>query len=292
MVAAPVREGDAWPLSCPVCNAPLGSVAGALVCDSGHSFDRARGGYVNLLVQQHRERGIDGDTKDMLQARRRFLDAGYYRRLVEQLVRAVRSSLDRQSDEHERLCVAEIGSGEGYYIGSIREQLSESAPGAVFVGADVSKEAARQAARRYRGVAFVVANVRRRIYVETGTVNVLLSIFAPRNGSEFARVVAPGGTLLIVLPADTHLASFRSAMGLIGVQELKEEKVLEQFGADFELVDRSTLVYPLALPPEAARDLISMGPNRWHTDDAALIPAAPMTTEASFVILELQRRGS
>ena len=71
---------------CPLCDGPLtreevpttgGGGAVSLCCATGgHSFDVARGGHVNLL----RTGGprVEGDTLEMLQARRRFLQAGHY----------------------------------------------------------------------------------------------------------------------------------------------------------------------------------------------------------------------
>ena len=65
-------------LACPVCGnrlavAPDGS---ALRCGAGHSFDRARQGYVPLLPPGHR--APSGDSAEMVADRVAFLDAGHY----------------------------------------------------------------------------------------------------------------------------------------------------------------------------------------------------------------------
>ena len=65
-------------LQCPVCGAFLEKKERALVCASGHSFDIARQGYVNLLPVTQKHSKHPGDTRDMVAARRAFLDQGYY----------------------------------------------------------------------------------------------------------------------------------------------------------------------------------------------------------------------
>ena len=44
-------------------------------CASGHGFDVARQGYVNLLSGKA---SVDGDSADMVAARAAVLDAGHY----------------------------------------------------------------------------------------------------------------------------------------------------------------------------------------------------------------------
>jgi SAM-dependent methyltransferase len=286
----PQHRTDAWPLACPVCNAGLTHGGRVFVCPTGHAFDQSRDGYVNLLVQQHRERGIDGDTLDMLRSRRSFLDAGYYRPLLDRLVLLVDARLDDTERGVGRMCVAEVGCGEGYYIGGIAAR-ARAGDRMRCVGLDVSRDAVRLAARKHADVMFAVANVRRRLYLSDGSASVLLSVFAPRNAAEFARVTAPGGSVIIVIPGEDHLASLRGEHGLIGIQESKEDRVLEQFEGVFTAADRSALTYPLDLTADAVRELIAMGPNRWHTDASGRTGVEPASTTASFVILQLTKCG-
>jgi 23S rRNA (guanine745-N1)-methyltransferase len=291
-----MSSAQRWPLACPVCGDVLAELGGALRCPAGHSFDIAREGYVNLLPPQHRARGIDGDLPSMLQARRRFLEAGHFGPLMTRLASDVEGLLRdrdvrRAASEHGP-CVLEVGCGEGYYIGTLAERIGTAAGARVtFVGTDLSKSAVRLAAKRYPRCTFFVADVRRRIYLQDQTASVLLDVFAPRNPAEFARVLEPGGSALIVIPAADHLASARAKLGLLGIEEDKEGRVLERFGETFELADRVELSYPIELSAESASDVVSMGPSHWHrTQGAANVIAEPTATEASFVILRLRRR--
>jgi 23S rRNA (guanine745-N1)-methyltransferase len=298
-------EMDAWPLECPVCGAPLTRTPATLVCPQRHSYDIAREGYVNLLAAQHRERGIEGDDAGMVRARRRFLDAGHFAPLRDRLAAIVGDALREpqdaaapegiaggpRGDARERICVGEVGCGVGYYIGGIADALTRSMAGRVgFVGIDVSRAAVRLAARRYRDVTFIVANARRRIYLQTASASVLLNVFAPRNAAEFARVTRSGGSLVVVIPHPAHLASVRTELGLIDIGEDKEETLVAQLGDDFSLAHRETLRFPLTLSAEAIEDVVAMGPNRWHRRDAREDARGPASTEAAFVVVRFHRR--
>ena len=268
-----------------------------LACSAGHSFDVAKEGYVNLLPSQHRVRGIDGDVASMLRARRSFLDSGTYRPLCEMLTTQVEEVLQNRdsasSDSTHGTCVLEVGCGEGYYIGTIADQLRGVAGlQTTFVGVDLSKAATRLAAKRYRDVTFLVSNIHRRIYLQSHSVSVLLDIFAPRNPAEFARVLEPDGCALIVIPSESHLGNLRAKLQLLDIQQNKEEQVLKQFSDAFRLEDRLELRYSIELPAGAVKDLVMMGPNYWHRpDDAVEVGGGSIATEASFVVLRLQRKG-
>ena len=261
-----------WPLTCPVCSQALHHEPGTLKCPAGHSFDIAREGYVNLLTDADRERGIDGDSRAMLHARRRFLEAGYFAPLLDALRHEIAGAR----------CVLEAGCGEGYYIGGLAHDNAR------FIGIDISRDAVRMAAPRHRLATFAVANVRRRIYVEPSSVEVLLSIFAPRNPAEFARVVIDGGSVIIIVPAPAHMADVRAAHDMLDIELAKEERIQQQFADAFTIVQRRVLEFPVELSADALRDFIMMGPTaRHHAADGVTAGAA---TLASFVLLRLQRR--
>lgn len=67
--------------SCPLCHAPLTPAENSYICPQGHTFDKAKEGYVNLLPVQHKRSRDPGDSAEMMQARRAFLDAAHYQPL-------------------------------------------------------------------------------------------------------------------------------------------------------------------------------------------------------------------
>ena len=89
-------------LVCPVCRCPVGLEEVVLACERGHRFDVARQGYVNLAL---RAAPRNADTAEMVAARNRFLDAGWYRPLTEAVVQALAG----------RVRVAEFGAGTAHH---------------------------------------------------------------------------------------------------------------------------------------------------------------------------------
>lgn len=286
-------------LECPLCQEPLAQTGAALQCARGHSFDLARDGYVNLLTGKPR-----GDTREMAHARRSFLEQGWYAPLAERLrVLAGQSLADADAPPVDAAPVMlDAGCGEGYYLGHLLSAprgddahvCAATAQGRVYLGLDISKDAIRMAARRHPSARFVVADVTRRLPLATGVVALLLDVFAPRNAAEFARLVAPGGTLLVVIPAPDHLVELRNALSLLGIEPEKERHVAAQLSGSFDLVSTDALSYPMRLDHAAVTSLVAMTPNAWHAtgETAAAIAALPehIAATAAFRVLCFLRR--
>ena len=270
MADRPVPEGLSqvapW-LRCPVCTAPLELAGRTLGCENRHCFDVARQGHLNLLL---RAAPKNADTPGMLAARDRFLSAGWYEPLTRRVV----------TDLAGARRVLEVGAGTGHYIRAFLDKTPE----AVGLAVDVSPAACRRAAGRSPRLGSVVADVWRRLPIATGNLEAVLCVFAPRNPDEFARVLSPGGRLVVVTPGRDHLVELRESLGLLGLDPEKLER-LDGSMTGFDLVDRQELTHPLNLSAEAAADLVAMGPNAFHTHKA---PTAARTT-AAFVTSTFRR---
>ena len=90
---------------CPICGCGLAARDNRAVCERGHSFDRAKEGYYNLILNQ--KKGNHGDNAEMVLARRAFLGADHYRPLAQRVAELVA--------EHTPACgdVLDAGCGEG-----------------------------------------------------------------------------------------------------------------------------------------------------------------------------------
>ena len=275
---------DGKVLACPVCSRPLSLVGDALQCGRGHSFDIAREGYVHLLPGKR-----PGDVKEMLRARRAFLEAGYYQPLSDAINLGILRHLESMPDSPT---ILDAGCGEGYYLGRLQECLADKFPH-VLIGIDISKEAIRMAAKRYKEALFVVADMKQRFVLVDSSISGILNIFAPRNPTEFARVLIPGGLLLVVIPAPTHLLSLRALLGLLTIQEQKEQQVIAQFSEQFALIESENIAYPLRLQGEAIEQVVMMTPNYWHLSDEmreAMQRLEEVETGAAFTILMFKKR--
>ncbi len=272
-------------LCCPLCRTTLHREGATLRCAARHAFDVAREGYVNLLGK-----GLPGDSAAMVQARRAFLTRGGYAPLAAAVAERVAQQLATWDDPAP--AVLDAGCGEGYYLDALRRHLVDQGRQVRLAGLDIAKEAVRPAARAYPACAWLVADSWGRLPLADGALAVLLDIFAPRNPAEFARVLAPGGLLLIVIPGPSHLAELRAALPLLGIEEDKEARVQEAFGTAFTPLPSQALDYRLALDAAALRDLVAMTPSARHlTAEAAQTLAAldHLETTVSFRILPFRR---
>ena len=270
-------------LACPLCHKGLRQTGAALKCESGHSFDIAKEGYVNLLAQKR-----TGDAKEMLKARRKFLESGFYAPLSDAINELVRAHLPHVPGP---LHILDAGCGEGYYLDRLQRSLASQQTGC-YIGMDVSKEAIRMAAKRYRQLFFVGADVKQRLVLADAAIHAILNVFAPRNPTEFARVIAPGGILIIVIPSPEHLLHLRTALGLLGMEEQKQQHVREQFAGEFEFVASSSIAYPMRLNKEEVEQVVMMTPNYWHLSDEvheAMYEMEEIETEAGFSIMVFRR---
>ena len=211
------------------CSAPLRPAETHFVCDAGHSFDRARGGYVNLLQPQDSRARAPGDPPAVVAARRRLLDAGAGAALLEALAGTI-AALDLRPGA----AAADIGAGEGFFLGSLAARFGLDA-----VGVDISAASADLAARRYPAVLWLVANADRGLPFAEASVDLAVSIAARRNPAECARVLAPGGRLLVAVPAADDLAELREAALGAAAREDRAAAVIAEHAGLFAVAARS-----------------------------------------------------
>jgi 23S rRNA (guanine745-N1)-methyltransferase len=243
-------------LRCPHCEAALGRQGEAVRCEAGHSFDVARQGYLSLLGREGTAH--TGDTAEMVAARERFLGGGHFDPLAAELADAVAEAVEAR----ESLWLLDLGAGPGWYLSRVLDRL----PDARGLALDVSKPALRRAARAHPRLAAVAADAWGPLPLRDGVVAAVVSVFAPRNGPEFARVMQKGGVAAIVTPAPGHLNELVAALGLIGMREREADQLAPQL----DVVGTRQLNWRLTLDRAAARDAAAMGPSAFHIDPAEL----------------------
>ena len=272
-------------LACPVCGEGFALQTGALRCPAGHSFDIARQGYANLLAG-HTRPGT-ADTPEMVRAREQFLGAGHFDRLTELLGERVGEALKGQGAP----VVLDAGAGTGHYLRSV---LGRS-PEAVGLAVDISKHAARRAARAHPRIGAVVADLWRPLPVRSGVVDAILNVFAPRNAAEFHRVLSPeGGTLFVLTPTGRHLGTLVTALGLLTVDEQKNERMDGALAGHFVLEAREGLESAATMTRDDAATLVGMGPSAHHIASGELAERLaelpePLEVPLSFVLSVYRR---
>lgn len=265
---------------CPVCGRKLEESAGSLRCKKGHCFDRARSGYVNLLLANRMHAKLPGDNREMVAARSRFLEGGYYAPLQNALCEQVLAFLPQM----QAPVLLDSGCGEGYYTAAVAHAVHQAAPGASVLGADISKAALSAAAKRTKEAAFAVASAFA-LPVPDDSVDILTSVFSPFCQSEFRRVLKAGGVFLEVIPSARHLFGLKAAL----YDRPYENKVKPYAIAGFAFLNKREVSGEITLTnPADIAALFQMTPYAYRTPAEAVkrLSALPsLRTEIAFEIL-------
>ncbi len=194
-------------LTCPVCEADLIQRDNTLCCAAGHSFDAARQGYWNLLLA-HKKRSKDpGDNPAMVQARRRFLDQGFYHPLSDS-INAL--SLELLGDKAQANLL-DMGCGEGYYTNRLYQHLNHSGMTSDIAGLDISKHAVKAACSRNKDITWLVASGAS-TPVAAQSLDLQLVLFSRLMPEALAKPLKPEGVLLVAWPGDRHLIELRQTI--------------------------------------------------------------------------------
>ncbi|MBQ2759587.1 MAG: methyltransferase domain-containing protein [Clostridia bacterium] len=264
-------------LLCPVCNAPLERVDNSYKCQSSHSFDISKEGYVNLLTSS-KAGDKTGDNKDMAKNRCKVLSAGYYELLACGLVEKIKSLYTNGE-------LLDICCGEGYYSAFAAEKL----PGINVYGFDLSKEMIRLAAKRKSRAQFFVANMKKIPFADE-SFDVVLHLFAPFNSAEFARVLKKDGMLISVVSGERHLFGLKEV--LYDNPYINDEAPPD--APEFVLSEKIKLCGKISI--DSAEDILSllkMTPYYYHTPSSGLERIekySSLETETEFVLFVYRKK--
>ena len=262
-------------LVCPVCGEILHRDGKEYRCEGGHSFDIARQGHVNLLVVQQKHSRNPGDTREQVLSRRTFLEGGFYEPIVK--------ALCETAGEHgAKGPILDVGCGEGYYCTRLARDL-----GAELLGLDISKEAVRCAAAKYKGHQWVCGTASH-LPVEDGSVGTLTSLFALTLPEEFHRVLAPDGLYFQVLAAQDHLLGLKSI--IYPELKLKEKDSVPELPG-FERIKSVPIRFTFTVEGTQIQNLLSMTPHvyRISKEGAARLAATEVLTDTASAVLNVYR---
>lgn len=266
-------------LLCPVCHEPLVDDERGAACTGGHRFDRAREGYLYLL-RSSKSGDSMGDPKSQARSRRDFLNRGYYAPLRDAMVELVRERVSgRAASANGPMTLLDICCGEGYYTSAMG-----AVPGVDAYGFDLGKEMVRLAAKRGDATYFV-ANMKD-IPVADGAFDMVTELFAPFNEREFARVLAPEGSLYTVVPGARHLFGLKEV--LYDTPYLNDEKLPQT--TELKLVGTQRVSANITLQTQADIEAVfQMTPYYYRTrpaDKERLANLDTLQTDIDFIIAE------
>ena len=264
-------------LRCPICNQQLKPVDRQYLCPDRHSFDIARQGYVNLLTVQQKHSLNPGDTREQVLSRREFLEAGHYAPIARMLIDTAKElGISGQ--------ILDVGCGEGYYSAQLADALESP-----LTGLDISKEAVRCAAAKYKGKQWLCATAAH-IPVEDGSVDLMTSLFALTLPQEFARVLKAGGYYFQVLAAEDHLLTLK---GIIYDQlNFKEKNTVPELPG-FALVKSVPIRFTFTVEGQQIQNLFSMTPHVFRIGKAGAerLAKTEVLTDTASCVLNVYRRS-
>jgi 23S rRNA (guanine745-N1)-methyltransferase len=245
---------------CPVCGGllQLHQSGKNYACQNQHSFDLAKEGYLNLLPVQYKHSKEPGDSKQMMIARRAFLEAGFY----EPMAKAVAMMIEANKPKDHRMRLLDLGCGEGYYSRKIALYCNHSEQIALH-GIDIAKFAIAAAAKKQSNAMFIVASSNRLPYPDQ-YFDVVLRVFAPSDDDELKRVLKSYGYLLTVTPGPRHLWQLKELI-YAEVREHGPESLLPQ---GFERLAAQRISYKIAPNAPQRMALLQMTPFAWRANES------------------------
>ncbi len=220
-----------------------------------------------------------------MEARARLATAGVGRALIDSVVSRLGGL-----ELGDQPIVADLGSGTGEALAALARVRSLQG-----VGIDLSVAAADHAARRFPDLTWVVANADRRLPLLDGSVNLVLSLHARRNPAECARVLAPGGLLLVAVPAADDLIELREHVLGSRVERERTPALVDEHAASFDVLDKFQSRSSDRLDGEALRLLLRTtyrGARAAESERASTMPASEVTLASDLVLFRLRDRAA
>lgn len=158
---------------------------------------------MNLVPVNEKNSLHPGDSKEMVLARNELLSTGIYDFLVEWIVEYLNGCGQRIEN------FLEIGCGTAFYL----DAISRGVGSVMNYGSDVSKEAIRFCAKKYKQSFFSINNSFG-LSMKDGFFDLILSIFSPFDQKEIERVLSKDGMFVMVRAHKDHLRELYEIIGL------------------------------------------------------------------------------
>ncbi|VTS16351.1 ribosomal RNA large subunit methyltransferase A [Streptococcus porcinus] len=218
---------------CPICHNDFQLAGRSLICPKRHTFDLAKQGYANLLLNVKKDTHYN---KESFIRRSHILEAGYYRHLLE----AINNYL--QLDEGGT--ILDVACGEGYYARALAQT-----PNRQILAFDLSKESILLAAKKdfQSRVIWFVGDLAK-LPLADQSVDIILDIFSPAHYQEFQRVLKPTGKIIKVVTASDHLKELRQlAASQISSKDYSNQSVIAHFAQAFPhyAISHHSHTYPI-----------------------------------------------
>lgn len=267
-------------LACPKCHQPLEQSGRSYYCPNHHTYDLAKSGYLNLLLNPDKSSNHPGDSKESLLARRAFLNQGYYQIISDTLNELSKKYLAQEGH------ILDLGCGEGYYLQRLKRALGTAKN--TYYGLDISKEAIQMATRYDKEIFWIVGNSKN-IPVSDHSMDLVAAMFTVVNKDELARIMKPGGKIIHVTANNPN--------HLIEIKHLIYDEVYTKpdtfIRLPFEVKERFDVRKTIHIDShEDCLNLLKMTPHYYHIkkekrDQLALMSGMDITIDVRFMVYEV-----
>lgn len=265
---------------CPMCDTPLSLTNNCWVCPANHCFDVAKEGYVNLLLAQNKKSRAPGDSKEMIKARRAFLNTGFFSPLADIVINTISETASDHLVFDRTVNVLDCGCGEGYYTSRIKKYGPKNL---AIYGLDISKPAVLLASKSNRDIRFAVASAFS-IPLPDESLHIALQIFSPSADTQLHQKLRKDGVLIRVTPGEKHLKELRDSI----YEDTNEHIIRPPDDTLFSLKRRENCEFSMALNSHLAiENLLKMTPHFWKASSARkekLLASNNMQLSADFII--------
>jgi len=224
----------------------------------GHAYDKAKSGYVNLLIGSSSK--SHGDDEAMVASRTRFLSAGHYDPLKNRLIALIQ--------DLQITTLTDLGCGEGTYTNAIADALNIRV-----IGIDLSKSALKTAAKGHPKVTYALANITKAPIADHST-QAVLSVFSPIDLKEVARIGQD--FLILVRPLPKHLHALKAVIYETVIDNPLPDTALPQLTC----ILNEELCFTMDLDKASITDLLDMTPYA-HTSPLSGLQKAKALTSLS-----------
>ncbi len=237
---------------CPICGKTLTRGEKSFSCIKRHSFDLAKQGYVNLLPVQNKKSLHPGDTKEMLLARREFLNSGIYMPICSSVTETAYKLLKNTANPQ----IVDIGCGEGYYTTAIKNTVK----GCSCMGIDISKDAVKMACSRDKEIVWAVATAGC-LPVADNSTELITAMFSLISKDEYTRILKKGGYIIEVIAGNNHLIELKH---IIYDDVYKQDKKPAYISDSFKEISREEQEFSFTLDNAQLKNLLMMTPHLWR----------------------------
>lgn len=245
-------------LTCPVCKTALSQTERQLRCENNHSFDMAKQGYFNLLLNTAKNSKQPGDNAAMVAARSQFLNSGHYQSISDAINQLVIDQLWQQGHAQ----ILDLGCGEGYYTERLHHALTDHQIEHDLYGLDISKDAIKAACKRDKKINWLVANANHAPFTPN-SMHTIVNVFNRIMPDALNTLCHPEGKVIIASAGAYHLQQLKEA--IYQTPKYVEYDAISAMAPHFKHDARTTLDFTMQLEQQSAAALLAMTPHVWRS---------------------------